>query len=139
MKKIVGLLATVLVMALAQSASAQCDSTAKMCNAHITDGFISDGQQYRALLLDDEVAEFHATFYGQSSYRIAGCSGMEDGNLIFRLYDSERNEIFNNTNHMNAGHWDFQVENTLDVVIEAQLDETAANSGCAVMLIGFKQ
>lgn len=139
MKKILTAIATVFALGFVTEMSAQCDTTATLCNKHIKDGFISDGQQYRALLLDDEVAEFHATFYGESSYRISACSGLDDGNLIFRLYDQDRNEIFNSANHMNAPYWDFEVENTLDVIIEAKLDETVANSGCAVLLIGFKQ
>ncbi|MFQ5334856.1 MAG: hypothetical protein ACE5DN_02160, partial [Flavobacteriales bacterium] len=66
-------------------ADAQCDTIAGFCSKHITTDYISDGQQYRALLLHDEVAEFHATFYGGSTYRIAACTGTTDGNLIFRL------------------------------------------------------
>ncbi len=41
---------------------AQCDTIASICGIHITDGFISDGQIYRSLLIDDQIAEFHTTF-----------------------------------------------------------------------------
>ena len=37
----------------------------------ITSSFISDGQDYRSLLLDDEVAEFSMVLYGGSIYRFA--------------------------------------------------------------------
>ncbi|MEO6884085.1 MAG: hypothetical protein ABI199_08675 [Bacteroidia bacterium] len=125
----------------ASTASAQCDTIANVCAKHLETGFISDGQQYRALLLNsDETAEFHATFYGGSTYRIAACSGLTDGNLIFSVYDSQRNLLFTNKDYSNAAYWDFKVTSTLDCTIEAHLDpSTNQGSGCAVILIGFKQ
>lgn len=116
---------------------AQCDTIASVCAKHIMAPFISDGQQYRALLLADQNAEFHATFYGGATYRIAACSGLKDGNLIFSVFDEQRNLIFTNKDYRNASYWDFKVTSTLDVTLEATL--TGAPSGCAVVLIGFKQ
>ena len=121
------------------SANAQCDTIASLCDKHLTDGFISDGQEYRALLIDEELAEFHVTLYGGSKYRFAACSGLSDGNLIFSIYDQERNLLFTNKEHSNAPYWNFQVNSTLDCIIEAQLDPNNLASGCAVLLIGFKQ
>jgi hypothetical protein len=120
---------------------AQCDSIANICAKHIIATFVSDGQQYRALLLNsEETAEFHSTFFGETVYRIAACSGTSDGNLIFNIYDQNRNLLFTNRNQKNAPYWDFKVKSTLETVIEAQLDATKnAGSGCAVILIGFKQ
>ncbi|MBN4062363.1 MAG: hypothetical protein COA57_11910 [Flavobacteriales bacterium] len=126
-------------LAFAKTSIAQCDTIATICNRHITTDYISDGQQYRALLLDEEVAEFHATFYGGSTYRVAACSGLSDGSLIFRLYDEDRNLLFTNRDYDNSPYWDFEINSTLDVIIEAQLDPISLSSGCAVMLIGFKQ
>lgn len=137
-------LSSILVIALSfftvNTAKAQCDSIEfKTFDIISKSGFISDGQQYKSFLLDEEVAEFHATFYGGATYRIAVGSGPVNGNLIFRLYDAERNELFNNIDFSNAMYWDFEVTSTLDVIIEAQLDPNELTSGCAVILIGFKQ
>lgn len=118
-------------------ASAQCDITADICQDHITPNYLSDGQHYRALLLEGQVAEFNATLYGGSTYRLAACSGTQDGYLQFRVHDKDRNLIFRNTEYSNSPHWDFQIENTMDVIIEAELDPIAGASGCAMMLIGF--
>ena len=121
-------------------AKAQCDTIAKVCAKHIIASFISDGQQYRSLLLNpDETAEFKTTFFGETVYRIAACSGLTDGNLIFNIYDQERNLIFSNKDAKNAPYWDFKVKSTVEVTIEAKLDPTNSGSGCAVLLIGFKQ
>jgi hypothetical protein len=94
------------------TANAQCDSIASLCRKNITAEYISDGQAYRALLVNQEVAEFSATFFGGSTYRMAACSGFSDGNLIFSIYDQERNLLFTNSEHKNAPYWDFKLNST---------------------------
>lgn len=128
----------------AQPLFAQCDTIAKVSASKYLSGksnFISDGQEYRALLIDSEIAEFNTTFYGGSTYRIVGWSGLTEGNLIFRLYDSERHLLFTNEKHRFAPYWDFKFKSTVNCTIEAQLVPSNSNnsaSGCAVVLIGFK-
>jgi hypothetical protein len=120
--------------------NAQCDTIADLCTRHIINTFVSDGQQYRALLLNpNETAEFTSTFFGGTTYRIAACSGLSDGNLIFSIFDQEKNLLFTNSNYKNAPYWDFKTKSTLEITIEAHLDKTSSGSGCAVILIGFKQ
>ena len=118
---------------------AQCDTIASLCEKNITASFISDGQDYRSLLLDDEIAEFNMTLYGGSTYRFAACSGLTDGNLLFSVYDKDRELLFTNKDYSNSSYWDFKITNTLDCIIEAQLDPGSLASGCAVLLVGFKQ
>jgi len=122
-----------------KSSIAQCDTIASICDKHLTNGFISDGQDYRSLLLDDEIAEFNMTLYGNSTYRFAACSGLTDGNLLFSVYDQERNLLFTNKDYANSAYWDFKITNTVDCIIEAQLDPNSSASGCAVLLVGFRQ
>ncbi len=140
MKKLIILILTI-VFCSTHKGMAQCDSIANKCARHIISTFVSDGQQYRSLLLNsEEYAEFHATFFGETTYRIAACSGQRDGNLIFSIYDQERHLLFSNKNNRNAPYWDFKIKSTIETTIEAQLDpERNAGSGCAVILIGFKQ
>ncbi len=142
-KGLFNLLFIVCGLVMTNQAQAQCDTVATTCAKHLTSQFISDGQQYRALLLStEETAEFHATFYGGTTYRIAACNGLTDGNLIFRVYDNEnpRNLLFTNSDYKNAPYWDFKIISTLDCVIEAQLKgDNSGTGGCAVVLIGFKQ
>lgn len=117
----------------------QCDDVALLCRNHLTEQFISDGQFYRALLYSDQVAEFETTFFGANVYRMVACSGTTSGNLIFRVYDEERNLLFTNAEFSNAPFWDFSVANTMNCTIEAQLDPNRSESGCAVLVIGFKK
>lgn len=128
----------VLSVAFSIDGKAQCDTIAKICSDNFTEEYLSDGQQYRALLIDDQTAEFHLTLYGGSTYRFGACSGMDSGNLIFRMYDSERNELFSNEKYSLSPYWDFEINSTLNVIIEANLNEKKLSSGCAVLLVGFK-
>jgi hypothetical protein len=141
MKKFFIILSFVAASALINKSVAQCDSIAIKCAKHIISSFVSDGQQYRSLLLNsEEYAEFHTTFFGETTYRIAACSGSSDGNLIFNIYDQDRHLLFSNKSQKNAPFWDFKVKSTVETIIEAQLDANKnAGSGCAVILIGFKQ
>ena len=120
-------------------AHAQCDTIASICEKHITTAYIPDGQFYRALLREDEIAEFSLTLYGGTTYRVAACSGTSDGNLVFTVFDKDRNVLFTNKEYNNDPYWDLSVASTIDVTVEATLDNSKANSGCAVLLIGFKK
>lgn len=117
----------------------QSDTLMKLCTQYLKPPFISDGQQYKALLNGDELAEFHATFYGGTVYRVVGASGQSEGNLVFSVYDVERNLLFSNRDYQNTPYWDFKFNSTIDCIIEAQLDSKSATSGFALMLVGFKQ
>lgn len=119
--------------------NAQLDSTLRLCQSHMDLPFISDGQSYTALLNGDEVAEFYATFYGDSKYRIVAYSGTTEGNIIFSVYDQERNLLFSNDEYESTPYWDFKFDYTMDCIIEAKLDAKYLKSGIAVMLIGFEQ
>ena len=70
---------------------------------------------------------------------MVGYCGAESGNLAFSVYDQERNLLFTNRDFENTAFWDFKFENTLDCIIEAELDSKDMTSGLAVMLIGFRQ
>ncbi len=120
-----------------QEANAQCDTIATVCGNNFSKAYLSDGQEYRALLFEEQTAEFHLTLYGGSIYRFAACSGLENGNLKFRLLDEEMNELFSNADFDNAPYWDFEVESTLDVIVEGNLNLEKVSSGCAVLLVGF--
>ncbi len=115
------------------------DSTLNLCQSHMNLPYISDGQSYTALLNGDEIAEFHATFYGESIYRLVGYSGTNEGNLIFSVYDQERNLLFTNNDYQNIPFWNFEFDYTMDCIIEARLDAKHLTSGIAVLLIGFQQ
>lgn len=149
MKKILGL--TILlaagITAVAPTTNAQemCGNTAKLCATHIVAPFVSDGQTYRALVMAGQDAEFHATFFAGTTYRVAAATGETEGNLIFSVYavdpnTGQRDMIYTNSQHNNAPYWDFKVNTTVEVAITAAINPASGKeSGCAVVLVGFKQ
>jgi hypothetical protein len=130
---------TISILLSSNNLFGQADTLLNFCASNLTTDYISDGQQYISLLNGDEIAEFRATFYSGSTYRITGCSGLANGNLIFSVYDVERNELFSNRNYKNAPYWDFKFKSTVECIIEAQLDPKGPQSGLAILLIGFKK
>jgi hypothetical protein len=119
--------------------SAQCDDITARCAKNISQEFISDGQSYWAFVTPDDIAEFQSTLFGGNTYRVAAC-GAADGAVVFRLYDEQKNELFSSSQFGNAPYWDFVVENTMTVTIEATLDKTrTSDSACAVLLMGFRR
>ena len=137
---VIFLLTVIISVFLSLPSKAQCELVSKDCLKNLGNNFVSDGQNYKALVTADDVAEFNATFYGGSTYRIAACSAGGDGSIIFMVYDKQRNLLFSNADQKNAPYWDFKFKNTMDCVIEAKLNPAnAAKSGCAILLIGFKQ
>lgn len=64
MKKFSIAIITFLLGFTVNKATAQCDTIASICAKHIISTFISDGQQYRSLLLNsEETAEFHTKLF----------------------------------------------------------------------------
>jgi len=141
MKKFVILFA---ILFIGFSSSAQdCEQIAKDCNAYLNGKsgnplFVSDGQVYTAFL-DREQAEFKTTLYGGSTYRIAASAGSDEDYVIFSVMDLEGNLLFTNRDHKNAPYWDFKVKKSIPVIIVTELDLDLKVTGCAVLLIGFKQ
>lgn len=138
-KKILPLLVALLTIGSLKSVAGG-DTLTSLCAKHFQNQFISDGQQYQALLFNNsETAEFSTTLFSGTTYRFAACSGLTDGNLTFWVYDTKRNLLFTNKDFKNAPYWDFLVNNTVDCIIEAKLDSKSTGSGRAIILIGFKQ
>jgi hypothetical protein len=70
---------------------------------------------------------------------MSACSGLSDGNLVFSVFDKERNLLFSNNEYEMAPFWDFKVNSTLDCIVEAKLNPDAGlPSGCAVLLVSFQ-
>jgi hypothetical protein len=138
------LLSVLLSLLLSSSVFGQsCDELIKECEKQFLNEkgkaeFVSDGQVYTAFL-DRQQAEFEITLYGGTAYRIAVSAGSEDDFVIFRLRDQNGNVLFSNQDHKNARYWDFKIPKTVNLKIETELDTERKISGCAVMLIGFKQ
>lgn len=132
-------LALSLCIGLNITAVAQCDTIADLCAKNIPKDYISDGQSYRAFLTDDQVAEFRTTLFAGTDYRIAACSGFDPTNIVFRVLDEKRTVLFTNEDYDLISFWNFSSENTMNCIIEAELNSDVVESGCAVILISFSR
>lgn len=123
---------------LASIGFAQPTGILERCQNYFEDKYISDGQQYRALLAGEEVAEFHATFYEENRYRLVVCGAKDNQTIIFNVYDKKRNLLYSNKDYDNAPFWDLYFSSTTDCIIEARLDTNIQQSGIVYLLIGFE-
>ena len=128
----------ILLSFLLKNGFSQIDSISAFCKKYIQYPYISDGQEYFALLSSGQTGEFHITFYGGTTYRIVACSEPTDKSLKFRIYDKKRNEIFSNEKHDMTTYWDIKFTSTINCIIETELPENKV-SGIAMLMIGFKQ
>ncbi len=140
MKQLFNILPIVLLLLVVSNnkINAQADTLIKFCQSNMGKEYVSDGQHYMALLSKGEVAEFRTTFYSGVTYRVAACCGLENGNVGFTIYDTERHEIFSNQKHDNVPYWDLSFKSTTDCIIEGQIISEKLQSGVLILLIGFK-
>jgi len=118
---------------------AQLDAVMKGCEQHLTNEYMSDGQQYISMLTGEQIAEFNVIFYGGSTYRIISCAN-NNQTINFTVFDKNRNKLFNSSEQNNTHYWDFQFESTIECFIEASLVSDESNiSGFAILLVGIKQ
>ena len=135
-------LTLVVFLPLSMFTQTKCDTLCAILEGIITQdeaSFYSDGQSYKYFLGQDETSEIVTTFYEGSTYRIATSAGLEDNYMVFDVLDEERNVLFSNASYANAPYWDFNVENTIECIIEARLDPNKKLNGCAQLIIAFKK
>ena len=140
MRKIITLIFFISLIFITNNAFSQLDldSLEKSCSSLIKYPFISDGQQYRALVIDGETAEFYYTFYGGAVYRLVACSTTGGKAPTFRIYDSNHKLIFSSDYYNNPRYWDFKFTSTIEAIIEAELPPSDQPSGIIILFIGFK-
>lgn len=132
---ITGLLLTVIILASGYTGSVKND-----CKSLLGKDYISDEQEYRADFNSENKAYFHATFFRNTTYRIAVCHE-ESYVMKFSVTDHEGNLIFSNMEYNYSPTWDFFFENTVDCIITIELPEenSKTTKGAALLLIGFKK
>ncbi|MDO4461928.1 MAG: hypothetical protein Q4C30_05445 [Bacteroidia bacterium] len=140
--KVKGLVIILMVLAgllIPGMVNGQADAIEANCKGYFQKPFLATNRPYRALVTGDEVAEFRATLFSGTTYRVAaGSTDPEKRYVIFSVYDSERNLLFTNSEYDNAPYWDFAVDGYMDCIIEARLDESVTSSGFVILMTGIK-
>ncbi|HHU00913.1 hypothetical protein [Xiashengella succiniciproducens] len=130
-------LLVIIFLILPAGLNSQEDTIIGDCLTEFGPTYVVGDKTAKALLIGEEVAEFRTTLFDGNTYRIVMCSHTP-GLVEFSLYDTNRNLLFRNSDYGTPGSWDFKVEGSMECIIEARLNNEIAESGIAIMLLGFK-
>lgn len=141
---LVGRVAYILMILLCiyQFTNAQCDALGNECAPNI-DPYICT-EYNNVVISEGQVAEFVTTFYAGEKYKIVTCGRDGLGNVNFKLLNTDRTVLFDNTTKNNAPIWEFEFNSTNNYIIQAELSTntqkgstSSDRKGCIVILIGF--
>jgi len=133
------LLATGLSLSGPTIGQKQYNNSLKHCASLMSEGYVSDGQTYKARLNKNNRARFHTIFYGDNRYCLVACSDIEDQRLVMKVYDSERNLLFDNTRHGYTPKWHLDFSSTVSCVVEIQVDSQNHIDETVNLMIGFNK
>ena len=126
------------------SGISQCKKfTKKNCVPQL-ENYTYNGQLNSAVLQEGDMAELLLTFYGGQDNRLLICSQEILGNVEFKVYDLEKNLLFDNTEHDFVKLWDFESTSTQQLAVLVKVPkgdsvEDMVQSGCVTILVGFKE
>lgn len=131
----------ILVSALSftvKPALSQVEQLQNICSLYFSPEYISDGQEYFASLKPDQKVEFRTTFYGDNTYRIVACTNLKKGDLVFTVFDTEKNQLFTNASHNYSQYWDFKFSSTITCIIQVDVKNIKFSPGFVMLLVGYK-
>ena len=123
---------------LSRPASAQVEQLQNICSLYFSPEYISDGQEYFASLKPDQKVEFRTTFYGDNTYRIVACTNLKKGDLVFTVFDTEKNLLFSNASYNYSQYWDFKFASTITCIIQVDVKNIKFTPGFVMLLIGYR-
>ena len=127
-----------LLVMLSSSTSAQLNQLQHICSLYFSPEYITDGQEYLAQLKPDQKVEFRTTFFGENTYRIVACTNLRRSDVIFSVFDTEKNLLFTNANFNNSPYWDFRFTSTVTCIIQVDVQNQKFTPGYVMLLIGYK-
>jgi hypothetical protein len=147
MKNIISVvIIAILITSFTSNISAQCKGFAKQKGKVELFPYIHDGNYHAAILTEGEEADLYKTCYTDQQYRIVVIGSDNLGNIEFKVYDANRNVLFDNKEHGNTKVWDFKLESSQQLKIVVKVPASAQkksegeiNSGCVAIMFGFKQ
>ena len=125
-------------LGLNQKAEAQITQLQHICSLYFSPEYISDGQEYFAQLEPNRKVEFRTPFFGDNTYRIVACTNLTNSDLIFSVYDTEKNLLFSNADYNLSPYWDFRFTSTVTCIIQIDVRSQKFTPGFVMMLIGYK-
>ncbi len=121
---------------------AQCKAyTKKNCLPGLSP-YVHNGQYSGGVFMSGETAEMLYKFSSGITYRLLVCNQETIDKAIFRVLDTDKNELYNSEGKSN-NFWDFQVENTQQLIVEVRIPQkkpvnNLVPAGCVSVMVGFK-
>jgi len=129
---------TFVLLFAAKPALSQVEQLQNICSLYFSPEYISDGQEYFATLKPDQKVEFRTTFYGDNTYRLVACTNLKKGDLVFTVFDTEKNLLFTNASYKYSQYWDFKFCSTITCIIQVDVKNIKFTPGYVMLLIGYK-
>lgn len=124
---------------LSLNSFAQQEMPSQKCSSLLRGEFISDGKSYVGKLNANNKAVFHVTFFSENTYRLIACSDNNEYPLRLKVFDTDKNILFDNANHRYTKYWDLQFTSTINCIVEIELEADKRLTEVVELLIGFKQ
>ncbi|NOU16042.1 MAG: hypothetical protein HOO91_00595 [Bacteroidales bacterium] len=129
---------TFVLLFAAKPVLSQVEQLQNICSLYFSPEYISDGQEYFATLKPDQKVEFRTTFYGDNTYRVVACTNLKKGDLVFTVFDTEKNLLFSNASYKYSQYWDFKFCSTITCIIQVDVKNIKFTPGYVMLLIGYK-
>lgn len=131
-------LVILILLVVSKFSFGQFDNMELGCKKYFTSEYVSDGQEYYATLKPDQKIEFRTTFFGNSTYRIVACSNISSANLVFSVFDTDKNLLFCSEDYNSPPYWNFNFTSTVTCIIQIDVKSSKFKPGYVLLLIGFK-
>jgi hypothetical protein len=124
------------------SAQAQCKNfTKKECLPSLKP-YTYNGQLNSAILGEGDIAELLLTFHKGQKYRISVCNQEIIGDVQFKIFDTKKNLVFEQTQDSDQSYWDFISKTTQQLIVQVVVPEEEPKNeiiktGCVTILVGF--
>jgi len=123
-------------------AQAQCRNFTKDVCLPTLKPYTYNGQLNSAILGEGDVAELLLTFHKGQKYRISVCNQEIIGDVSFKIFDTKKNLVFEQTQNSDQSYWDFISKTTQQLIVQVIVPEEkpkneVVKTGCVTILVGF--
>ena len=141
-KTIFFLLSTAILVFAVNSSQAQCKNFTKKHCLPLLKPYTYNGQLNSAILGEGDIAELLLTFHKGQKYRVCVCNQEIIGDVRFKIFDTKRNLVFDQTHASDQSYWDFISKTTQQLIVQVIVPEELpkneiVKTGCVTILVGF--
>ncbi len=128
---------TLLSFTISTSSVAQCKSAVKEGIKKLAP-YTHNGQVNNVTLILGEPSEIHLSLYKGLNYKFQIGSENALGKVTFKIWDEDKNEIYNSATSADPESWVFYSNSTQNLIIEIYTKDKE-KQGCAYLIVGMQQ